>query len=109
MTTVLLFLLCVVVEVHSQSQTYPFVRFGNTGPALGSHSYVNLTTVGYRNDGSDNIQCHTNLNTCCRAPFGDDRGGYSPMGLEYHLIEMTICFRGQKIRELNFVMAKVEM
>ena len=62
MMTVLLFLLCVVVEVHSQ--TYPFVRFGNTGPALSNHSYVDLTAVGDRDDGNDSVQCHTDLDTC---------------------------------------------
>ena len=71
MTTVLLFLLlCVVVEVHSQ--TYPFVRFGNDGAALSNHSYVDLTTVGDSDDGSDSVQCVTDLYTCCTNGQGPD-------------------------------------
>ena len=78
-TVVLLFLLCVVVEVHSQ--TYPFVRFGNTGPALSNHSYVDLTTVGSSSDGSESVQCHTDLDSCCHAGIGPDRGDwYFPNG-----------------------------
>ena len=84
---VLLFFLCVVVEIHSQ--TYPFVRFGNTGPALSNHSYVNLTAVGNSTDGSDSVQCHTDLETCCNIHYGDDRGDwYLPdgtrLGFVYH-------------------------
>ena len=77
MMTVLLFFLCVVVEVHSQ--TYPFVRFGNTGPVLSNHSYVDLTTVGYSS--SKSVQCHTDLDTCCHGTQGDDCGDwYFPNG-----------------------------
>ena len=74
MMTVLLFLLCVVVEVHSP--TYPFVRFGNTGPALSNPSYVDLTAVGDRDDGSDSVQCVTDLDTCCHSTQGDGRGDW---------------------------------
>ena len=76
-----LILLCVVVKVHSQSQTYPFVRFGNTGPALSNHSYMDLTTVGNIYDGSDSVQCVTDLETCCHQDQGNDRGDwYFPNG-----------------------------
>ena len=79
MTTVLLLLLCTVAEVHSQ--TYPFVRFGNTGPALSNHSYINLTAVGNSDDGSDTVQCVTDLTTCCRRNQGENRGDwYFPNG-----------------------------
>ena len=81
MTTVLMFLLCVVVEVHSQTQTYPFVRFGNTGSALSNHSYVDLTTVGESDDGSDSVQCVTDLNTCCSMDQGAHRDLYSEVPL----------------------------
>ena len=74
MTTVLLFFLSVVVEIHSQ--TYPFVRFGNTGPALSNHSYVDLTAVGDSADGSDSVQCHTDLETYCHKTQGVDRGDW---------------------------------
>ena len=85
MTTVLLFLLCVVVEVHSQ--TYPFVRFGNDGPALSNHSYLDLTTVGNNGDGSDSVQCVTDLDSCCTNAQGTDRGDwYFPNGTRLPLL-----------------------
>ena len=71
MTTVFL-LLCLVVEVHSQ--TYPFVRHGRDGPALSNHSYVDLTTVGV--DASNRLQCHTDLDSCCSSAQGPDRGDW---------------------------------
>ena len=75
----LLLLLCVVVEVHSQ--TIPHVRFGNDGPALSNHSYLDLTTVGNNYDGSDSVQCVTDLATCCHSSQGTDRGDwYFPNG-----------------------------
>ena len=75
----LLFFLCVVVEVHSQ--TIPHVRFGNDGPALSNHSYLDLTTVGDSDDGSDSVQCVTDLGTCCTMTQGTHRGDwYFPNG-----------------------------
>ena len=72
-------LFCFVVEVHSQ--TYPFVRFGSYVAALSNHSYVDLTTVGDSDDGSSNLQCVTDLDTCCRSAQGIDRGDwYFPNG-----------------------------
>ena len=57
----LLFLLS-LVEVHCQ-QTFPYVSF--MGQTLVNHSYVDLSTVGYSSDGSNRVQCHTDLSTCC--------------------------------------------
>ena len=76
MTIVLLFLLCVVVEVHSQ--TYPFVRFGrediDTSIVLSNHSYLDLTTVG--TGASNRLECHTDLGTCCSSTQGVGRGDW---------------------------------
>ena len=48
---------------------------------LSNHSYVNLTAVGDAMDGSDSVQCHTDLSTCCSGAQGDDRGDwYFPDG-----------------------------
>ena len=69
---VLLCLLSALVEVHSQ--TVPYVSFMGTN--LTNHSYVNLTLVGSAEDGSDSVQCHTDLNTCCSHYQGDDRGDW---------------------------------
>ena len=65
-----------VVEVNSQ--TVPYVTF--LGQTLANHSYVNLSLVG--NDyvsGSNGVQCHTDLATCCNSNQGIHRGDwYSP-------------------------------
>ena len=74
-----IYFLCVVVEVHSQTQTYPYVRFGDTGPALSNHSYIDLTTVGTSE--SNSVQCVTDLATCCSGNQGSDSGDwYFPNG-----------------------------
>ena len=75
--SLLLCLLSALVEVHSQ--TVPYVSFMGTN--LPNHSYVNLTLVGSAGDGSDSVQCHTDLNTCCSSAQGADRGDwYFPNG-----------------------------
>ena len=69
----LLSLLWSLVEVNSQ-QTIPYVSF--IGQTLANHSYVNLSLVG-----SDSVQCHTDLTTCCRNAHGVHRGDwYFPNG-----------------------------
>ena len=74
----LLSLLWSLVEVHCQ--TAPYVSFmGNTVP---NHGYVDLGQVGddYRN-GSDGVQCITDLSTCYSNTQGQHRGDwYFPDG-----------------------------
>ena len=71
----LLCLLSVLLEVHSQ--TAPYLTF--MGNNISNHSYVNLNTVG--NIDTSNIQCHTDLDTCCSGAQGPDRGDwYFPNG-----------------------------
>lgn len=72
MAAVLLFLLCAVVEVYSQ--TFPYIRYGDTGPILQNHSYMDLTTLG--TSSNSNIQCHSDLNTCCTSTQGNHRGNW---------------------------------
>ena len=73
----LLVLLWSLVEVHSQ--TVPYVSF--MGETLPNHAFVNLSLVGTASDGSDSVQCHTDLNTCCSGAQGTDRGDwYYPSG-----------------------------
>ena len=72
----LLLLLLFLVEVHSQ-QTFPYVSFGPTGPALADHSYVDLSTVGSETDNRDSVVCHTDLSTCCTGSQGVHRGNWS--------------------------------
>ena len=59
----LLCLLWSLVEVYSQ--TVPYVTF--MGKILPNHAYVNLSLVGNDSSGSDSVQCHTDLDTCCRS------------------------------------------
>ena len=70
--SVLLCLFSALVEVHSQ--TVPYVSFMGTN--LPNHSYVDLTLVGDALDGSDSVQCHTDLSTCCGSAQGNDRGDW---------------------------------
>ena len=51
------------------------------GETLPNHAYVDLSLVGNADDGSDSVQCHTDLNTCCSGSQGLDRGDwYFPSG-----------------------------
>ena len=69
-------LLLFLLEVHCQ-QTYPYVSF--MGQALADHSYVDLSRVGSEYDGD--VQCHTDLETCCSGAQGIYRGDwYFPHG-----------------------------
>ena len=68
-----------MVEVHSQ--TFPYVSFLTQTPPLANHSYVDLSLVGDDGSGSDSVQCHTNLSTCCSSAQGPYRGDwYFPNG-----------------------------
>ena len=74
-SSLLLLLLFLVEEVHSQQQTFPYVSFGLT--ALANNSYVDLSTVGSAGDNSDSVVCHSDLPTCCSAGQGIHRGNWS--------------------------------
>ena len=70
----MLLLLSFLVEV--QCQQIPYVSF--MGETLASHSYVDISQVG---SGSDSVQCHTDLATCCSREQGSHRGDwYFPSG-----------------------------
>ena len=76
--SVLLCLLWSLVEVHSQ--TVPYVSF--MGETLPNHAYVDLGLVGDDGSGSDSIQCHTDLSTCCSGAQGVHHGDWIPPGSE---------------------------
>ena len=78
-TPILLCLLWSLVEVHSQTE-YPYVSF--MGETLPNHSYVDLSIV---DSGSDSIQCHTDLESCCTCTQGIHRGNWTPPGRERRL------------------------
>ena len=68
-----------VCPLHAGSPKIPYVSF--MGTTLANHSYVNLTLVGNALDGSDSVQCHTDLLTCCNQNSGAHRGDwYFPKG-----------------------------
>ena len=77
----LLLLVWFLVEVHSQ--TFPYVFF--LGQTLANHSYVDLSLVGNDDSGSDSVQCHTDLSTCCGRDQGVHRGDWYSPGLTNRL------------------------
>ena len=84
--TLLCILLCLLWSlVEVQSQTVPYVTF--LGNPLSDHSYVDLSQVGEDRTGSDSdtVQCHTDLNTCCRMEQGLHRGDWFAPGSDTRL------------------------
>ena len=78
MALVTLSLLCLFLPLVN-SQIFPYVSF--RGQTLANHSYVDLSLVGDDNSGSDSVQCHTDLSTCCSSAEGPHRGDwYFPDG-----------------------------
>ena len=68
---------CILVSVCVHcllAQTFPYVSF--QGQALANHSYVDLSLVGNDDSGSDSVQCHTDLSTCCSMAQGPHRGDW---------------------------------
>ena len=54
------------------------------GETLPNHAYVDLSLVGNDDSGSDSVQCHTDLDTCCSGAEHIDgtehRGDWIPPG-----------------------------
>ena len=68
-------LLCLLSAlVEAQSQTVPYISFMGTN--LPNHSYVNFSLVEDERNGSDSVQCHTDLITCCSYYQGLDGGDW---------------------------------
>ena len=57
---------------YCDGEEYPHVSFN--GMVLANHSYVNLLLVNNTESGS--VQCHTDLQTCCRSTSGSHRGDW---------------------------------
>ena len=93
----LLSLLWSLVEVHCQ-QTFPYVTFmENTVP---NHGYVDLGQVGDDGSGSDNVQCHTDLSTCCSGTQGGHRGDwYFPNGTRLPLAAPNVGFYDNRVAQ----------
>ena len=73
MALVTLSLLCLFLPLVN-CQTFPYVSF--RGQTLDNHSYVDLSLVGSDPSGSDSVQCHTDLDTCCSGAQGGHRGDW---------------------------------
>ena len=59
--------------------TVPYLSFMRQ--TLPDHSWVDISQVGNHYSGSNSVQCHTDLSTCCRADQGPHRGDwYFPDG-----------------------------
>ena len=93
----LLCLLWSLVEVHSQTG-YPYVSF--MGETLPNHAYVDLSLVGNDGSGSDSVQCHTDLDTCCTMAQGPHRGDWIPPGSEERLPFSSDSSESGDIREV---------
>ena len=57
-----------------RSQIFPYISF--KGRTLSNHSYVDVSLVGSSGDGSDSVQCHTDLDSCCSRFQGPHRGDW---------------------------------
>ena len=82
-------LLCLfwsLVEVHSRTE-YPYVSF--MGKTLPNHAYVDLSLVANDDSGSDSVQCHTDLSTCCGGAQGEHHGDWIPPGSKEALPLLT--------------------
>ena len=90
--SVLLCLLLALVEVHSQ--TAPYLTFMNN--IIPNHGYVNFTRV---TDRDSELQCNTDLATCCDINVGVDTGHwYFPGGNE--LTYMTNVAKGETFQRV---------
>lgn len=70
----LCFFSAVAVVISTQQQgTIPYIHF--RGVDLNNHSYVDLDLVGDV-DLVDNVECRTDLMTCCNSNDGMDRGDW---------------------------------
>ena len=94
----LLILLWSLVEVHSQ--TVPYLSF--MGETLPNHAYLILSLVGNAGDGSDSVQCHTDLNTCCSGNEGADRGDwYYPSGDRVQFNALNVVYENRGAQRVD--------
>ena len=95
-TIILLFVL--VAEV--QSKTLPYVSFN--GQTLVNHSFVDLNLVGSDSSGSDSVQCHTDLSTCCTEAQGIHRGDwYYPSSQKLYSIDFHDVYEVRGVQRVD--------
>ena len=84
------------------AQTFPYVSFG--GQTLANHSYVDLSLVGHDDSGSDSVQCHTDLSTCCSGAQGFHRGDwYFPNGTRLPLFGAGDIYETRGAQRVNIL------
>ena len=94
--SLVVFLLWYVGEVYLQK--FPNVFF--MGRTLANHSYVDLSLVG--SDGSDSVQCRTDLNTCCSDTEGKHRGDWRfPNGTKLEFSNTIIIYERRIKQEVH--------
>ena len=82
MLLLLSLLFCCLVELHCEDFSIPYLSF--KGQNLSNNSYVDITEIGKAGDGSDSIQCRSELPNCCKTA-GPLSGSWSfPNGSELH-------------------------
>ena len=73
------------------SLTYSYVSF--RGKTLANHSCLDFSLVGPLKTGSDSVQCHTDLTTCCTGGQGIHRGDwYFPNGTRLQFSRAGVLF-----------------
>ena len=83
------------------SQTFPYVSF--MGQTLLNYSYVDFSLVGYMRTGSDSVQCHTDLTTCCSSGQGIHRGDwYFPNGTRLMVRIFANIYESREKKRVDF-------
>ena len=67
-------LFCCLVELHCEEISTPYLSFKNQN--LSNNSYVDITEIGGAPNGSDSIQCRSELQNCCQTS-GNLTGSWS--------------------------------
>ena len=99
MKAILILLLLSPHLVWSQ-MAFPYISF--MGAALPNHSYVDLSQVESAGDGSDSVQCHTDLTTCCNSTVGTDEGHwYFPNGEQLSLDSLQPIYESPQVQRVD--------
>ena len=78
-----------VMMTTTQAQTVPYLTF--EGFILSNHSYIDISDVGA------DVECHTDLTTCCRSGDGNAAGAwYFPDGRRVSFDNKNIYMRREE-------------
>ena len=73
-SALLLLPLFMAARILCQHAHPPYIYFMEKN--LANHSYVDLSLVGRASNGTDAVQCRTDLQTCCSQVHGSHRGDW---------------------------------